>query len=137
MLGWHTKQRKLLWWEFFGIFVLSFHLLQILKWRKFMLEYFGSYYKFKLINYLAFDPVVHAWTKTISEIHKDWAHCQTKIFKENFETKVLGPRWRIGNTCLSPLRSGADFIKGVKPRLRLKFKTLVLHFVNRMVSLWS
>ena len=33
--------------------------------------------------------------------------------------------------------SGADFTKGLKPRFTLKFKTLVLNFVNRMSSLWS
>ena len=33
--------------------------------------------------------------------------------------------------------SGADFTKGLKPRFRLKFETLVLNFVNRMLSLWS
>ena len=32
------------------------------------------------------------------------------------------------------VRSGADFTKGLKPRFRLKFKILVLHFVNRMVK---
>ena len=31
----------------------------------------------------------------------------------------------------------ADFTKGLKPRFRLKFETLVLNFVNRMLSLWS
>ena len=29
---------------------------------------------------------------------------------------------------------GADFTKGLKPRFRLKLKTLVLNFVNRMVK---
>ena len=33
--------------------------------------------------------------------------------------------------------SGANFTKGLKPRLSLKLKTLVLNFVNRMISLWS
>ena len=32
---------------------------------------------------------------------------------------------------------GADFTKGLKSRFRLKFKSLVLNFVNRMLSLWS
>ena len=32
------------------------------------------------------------------------------------------------------VHSGADFTKGIKPRVRVKFKTLVLNFVNRMVS---
>ena len=32
---------------------------------------------------------------------------------------------------------GADFTKGLKSRFRLKFKTLVLNFVKRMLSLWS
>ena len=31
---------------------------------------------------------------------------------------------------------GVDLTKGLKPRLRLKFKTLVLNFVNRMGSLY-
>ena len=34
-------------------------------------------------------------------------------------------------------KTGADFTKELKPRLRLKYKTLVLNFVNRMLSLWS
>ena len=33
--------------------------------------------------------------------------------------------------------TGADFTKGLKSRLRLKSKTLVLNFVKRMLSLWS
>ena len=32
---------------------------------------------------------------------------------------------------------GADFTKGLKSSFRLKFKTLVLNFINRMLSLWS
>ena len=32
------------------------------------------------------------------------------------------------------MSSGADFTKGLKPRFTLKFKILVLHFVNRMVK---
>ena len=32
---------------------------------------------------------------------------------------------------------GADFTKGLKSRFRLKFKTLGLNFVKRMLSLWS
>ena len=39
-----------------------------------------------------------------------------------------------GRHCFKP---GADFTKGLKSRFRLKFKTLVLNFVNRMLSLWS
>ena len=40
---------------------------------------------------------------------------------------LLGP---ISQRDLSP---GADFTKGLKPRLTLKCKTLVLNFLNRMV----
>ena len=32
--------------------------------------------------------------------------------------------------------SGGDFTKGLKSRFRLKFKTLVLNIVKRMLSLW-
>ena len=31
-------------------------------------------------------------------------------------------------------KSGADFTKGLKPSLRLKFKSFVLNFVNRMLK---
>ena len=35
------------------------------------------------------------------------------------------------------LDPGADFTKGLNSRFGLKFKTWVLNFVNRILSLWS
>ena len=35
------------------------------------------------------------------------------------------------------LNTGAGFTKGLTTRFRLKFKSSVLNFVNRMLSLWS
>ena len=49
----------------------------------------------------------------------------------NMVCNILSPRISV---LLTP---AADFTKGLKPRFGLKFKTLVLNVVNRMLSLWS
>ena len=95
-----------------------------------------------------------AETETFCEIHKGWATglkknipiIGDKSLKFEPETRLRpfvksAPAYKYGH-CLMlflwfSLTRGADFTKGLKSRFRLKFKTLVLNFVNRMLSPWS
>ena len=52
--------------------------------------------------------------------------------------KISGHFATVSQGCKDSFRrTGADFTKALESRFRLKFKTLVLNFVNRMLSLWS
>ena len=60
-----------------------------------------------------------------------------ETLSETFNDGESGGSVDISDLSIELEESGVDFTNGLKPRLRLKFKTLGLNFVNRMLSLWS
>ena len=95
------------------------------------------------ISKLPWDTRGNGWFATDSQVCK-WmsgSDPRTGTFRQRLLTtddticSVTGVYIKCeANTCHIP---GADFTKGLKSRFTLKFKTLVLNFVNRMLSLWS
>ena len=61
----------------------------------------------------------------------------TALHRAAYTGRVVSASKPLHSTLAPGHSAGADFTKGLKFRFRLKFETLVLNFVNRMLSLWS